>query len=160
MNDQFTKADPKSRTKFYHVSTEMPQSDGTTIKVKTLLQGVHILGEYNAETQKLWDDEAKAREANELERERISKIKNEAEQRGYAEASARTTSVVELVEGLLGRNIENGSDGVSVSIRCSDTKFTTPEMTHAEPVLSGNVSLDYKLFEQLVERMYAQLDAR
>ena len=160
MSDTFTKTDPKSRTKHYFVTTEMPQSDGTTTKVKTLLRGKEILGVYNAETQKLWDDEARNREANQLEQERRSVILREAQQRGYREAEQRTVSVRELVESVMGRKFEEDNRQVVVNISCRDANFTDPEATTATPVIAGSVSLDYLLFEELIEKMYAQLDAR
>jgi hypothetical protein len=156
----YTPTDPKARTKNYHVTTELSNSDGTTTKVRTLLSGKYILGIYDASTQQMWDDLEKAQKERETEEARLVEVMREAEARGAVEATNRKVSVRDLVESVLERKFGDDDRELSVSISCRNTVFTNEEKTHANPVLSGTVQLDYKLFEELIEKMYAQLDAR
>jgi hypothetical protein len=156
----WTPTDPKSRTKRYYITTTMTKQDGSVEKVKTLVDGQTILGVYDTTTQKLWDDYAKAKEDQDAEDARTRSIIQEAEERGRREAESRTTSVRDTVEGLLGRKFDPADREINIHIRQDSHRWLDEQRTKADPTLSGSVSLDYKLFEELVEKMYAQLDAR
>jgi len=160
MEDTFETAPSNSPKKWYFVTTEMPQPDGTTLTVKSLVSGKNILGAYNAETKKMWEEREAVLLAEQAEQDRQANIIHEVRKLGESLVEQERNGIFATLSGIMGAPIDNNSVGISVYISQDSVRWLDDEKTRAVPTTSGSVNMSHEFFVELMEKMYASLDER
>lgn len=161
INEQFTiNGDSTDRTKRYRLTTTrtIKDNDGNDITetLQTLVSGKEILGVYNTDIQNLWDARDAEQKIAEIERERVRAIEEQVAISGRADALAKRESLTATLKSLI-RDVDGG---INIHIAYDGTRWLDEGKTRGVPKLSGTVSFSLSAVEELIERVYAELDAR